>query len=198
MNTVLKVFTTGSFLLALLGSIQLSAQSYQGLEAVKLINAIDNDSIALDYRSSGPLVVVIFTSNFCPYSRRYEDRILKLHQDFNKRDVQFVLVNPNNGPDDSLEEMKKKAARVGYNFPYLKDHEQVLTGILGATRTPEAFLLKPVVNGFELLYHGALDDNPQTAIDVEHHYLKSAIETALKGQPVESENVKVTGCIIKK
>lgn len=177
---------------------QLPAQSYQGLEAVKLINVIDGDSMALDHKSSGPLVVIIFTSNYCPYSRKYEDRIMALYQEFSKRDVQFLLVNPNDSPDDSLQEMKKKAENQGYRFPYLKDHQQVLTEIMGASRTPEAFVLKPVKNGFELVYRGAIDDNPQTSHDVENHYLKTAIQNVLGGGSVENPEVRVTGCIIKK
>jgi len=55
-----------------------------------------------------------------------------------------------------------------------------------------------VETGFELVYHGALDDNPQASDDVEYTYLKSAIENALNGQPAERAYVKVTGCIIKK
>jgi len=176
----------------------LNAQSYQGLDAIKFVNAVNDDTVILDYKSSGPLLIIIFTSNFCPYSRKYDDRIRDLHQTYSNRDVDFILVNPNNGPDDSLEEMKKKANSQGYAFPYLKDPDQLLTGILGATRTPEAFLLKPVETGFELIYRGALDDNPQASDDVEYTYLKSAIENVLLGQPAERDYVKVTGCIIKK
>lgn len=178
-------------------TINLHGQSYQGLEAVKLLNVVSGDSIALDHRSSGPLAVLIFTSNFCPYSVKYEDRIKELYQQFSKRDIQFFLVNPNVTPEDSPEEMKKKARALNYPFPYLKDHQQVLTEIMGATRTPEVFLLKPVKNGFELVYRGAIDDNPQTAYDVENPYLRNAIQSVLAGDTVEPTEVRVTGCVIK-
>lgn len=175
----------------------LYAQSYQGLEAVKLANAIDGDSVSLDPKSSGPLVVVIFTSNNCPYAIKYENRIIELHQDYSQRDIQIVLINPNQGPEDSIEEMRSKAQNLGYRFPYLKDHQQVLTDIFGATRTPEVFLLRPVSTGFELIFTGAFDDNPQAGDDVEKHYLRSAIENSLKGEPIENSSVRVTGCIIR-
>jgi thiol-disulfide isomerase/thioredoxin len=177
---------------------QLTAQSYQGLDAVKLVNAVNGDSTVLDFRSSGPLVVVIFTSNYCPYSRKYEERINQLYLEFSQRNVQFILVNPNQGPDDSLEEMKKKASELNYQLPYLKDHNQVLTGIMNANRTPEAFLLRPEESGFVLVYRGAIDDNPQTADDVENSFLKTAIQQALAGKPIAEPEVRVTGCIIKK
>ena len=179
------------------GCYVMMGQSYQGLDAVKLFDVVSQDSLSLNPKSSGPLVVVIFTSNFCPYSRKYEERIKQLHQEYESRDVGLVLVNPNNTPDDSLEEMKKKAESSAYTFPYLKDHDQVLKDILGATRTPEAYLLRPVANGFELVYQGAIDDNPQTSQDVEFQYLKAAIESSLNGQAPEQAKVKVTGCIIK-
>ncbi len=177
---------------------QVKAQSYQGLDAVRLVNALNGDTISLDYQSSGPLVVVIFTSNYCPYSRKYEDRIKELYQEFGQRNVQFLLVNPNNSPDDSLEEMKKKATELSYQFPYLKDDQQILTGIMNASRTPEAFLLKPDASGFVLVYRGAIDDNPQAADDVENAFLKLAIEHAIEGKPVEKTEIRVTGCVIKK
>ena len=176
----------------------LQAQTYQGLDAIKFINAIDDDTVILDYKTSAPLVAIIFSSNFCPYSRRYNDRINALHKDYSNKDIQFILVNPNEGPDDSLAEMKKKASEQGYQFPYLKDPDQILTGILGAGRTPEVYLLKPIENGFELVYNGAIDDNPQAPTDVENAFLKSAIDKSLIGEPVETNYTKVTGCIIKK
>jgi thiol-disulfide isomerase/thioredoxin len=194
----IRIIGALTIILVVSGKSLLVAQSYQGLEAVKLVNAVNGDSMAIDAKSSGPLVVIIFTSNFCPYSRIYEERIIKMHREYGNRDVEIVLVNPNQGPDDSLDEMKKKAAVAGYNFPYLKDSDQVLTSIMGATRTPEAFLLKPSNRSFELVYRGAIDDNPQAANDVEYAYLKDAIDTALRGQSVENANVRVTGCIIKR
>ena len=172
-------------------------QSYQGLDAVKLFDVVSQDSVSLDPKSSGTLEVIIFTSNFCPYSSKYEERIKQLYQEYQSRDVGLILVNPNDTPDDSVEEMKKKAESSAYSFPYLKDHKQVLKDILGATRTPEAYLLKPEANGFELVYQGAIDDNPQTSDDVEFQYLKDAIDSSLNGQEPEQARVKVTGCIIK-
>lgn len=194
----MKLLLIVSGLIILPMANQVKAQSYQGLDAVRLVNALNGDTISLDYQSSGPLVVVIFTSNYCPYSRKYEDRIKELYQEFGQRNVQFLLVNPNNSPDDSLEEMKKKATELSYQFPYLKDDQQILTGIMNASRTPEAFLLKPDASGFVLVYRGAIDDNPQAADDVENAFLKLAIEHAIEGKPVEKTEIRVTGCVIKK
>lgn len=195
---MLQKFKTSYILLIILVSaLQSTAQSYQGLDAVKLVNAVNGDSISLDYGSNESLVALIFTSNYCPYSRKYEDRINELYQKYRNSGVQFLLINPNNTEDDSLEEMKKKASNLGYRFPYLKDDQQVLTDIMGATRTPEVFLLKPVNNGFELVYHGAIDDNPLAAIDVQNPYLESAIDSVLNANPVGNSEVRVTGCIIK-
>ena len=131
------------FFLVCLHMLTISGQTYQGLDAVKFVNAIDGDTLVLDYKTSGPLITIVFTSNFCPYSRKYDERLNTLYQEYSKRDVQFIMVNPNNGPDDTIEEMKKKAVEHAYKFPYLKDPDQVLTNILGATRTPETYLLNP-------------------------------------------------------
>jgi len=71
-------------------------------------------------------LVVIFTCNHCPYVKAYEERIIKLHDDYSGR-VQIVAVNSNddaNYSEDSFEQMKIRAAEKNFNFPYLRDETQ--------------------------------------------------------------------------
>lgn len=176
--------------------LSLAAQSPDNLGAVSLVNALDNTEVTLTKYSKAPLMVVIFTSNYCPYSRKYESRIGDLHRAYKDKGVQLFLINPNSGSDDSIEEMLKKAREQDYQFPYLSDKEQRLTDLLGASRTPEAFLIRK--EGLKVLYHGAIDDNPQAPDYVESSYLKSAIEAALNSRQPIPDHEKVIGCMIKK
>ena len=170
------------------------AQDLDSLSLVPLFDAVSKDTVTLADYSEKEYLLLIFTSNYCPYSRKYESRIKDFHGNYASRGVQLVLINPNAGANDSAEEMAQKAAQQGYEFPYLSDKDQKLTSTLGARRTPEAFLIK----NDKILYRGAIDDNPQTADYVEAKYLANALDQALQGQEITEKKVKVIGCLIKR
>ncbi len=173
----------------------LGAQDLVNIADKPMMDAVSMDSITLADYSDADLYVLIFTSNFCPYSRKYEDRIAAISERFGS-EVQVFLINPNQGENDNLEAMQAKAEERNYKVPYLSDKEQSLTTILGARRTPEAFLFRR--NGMQLLYRGAIDDNPQAPQYVEESYLISSIQKTLDGEPIVNSQEKVIGCMIKK
>jgi len=187
-----RVFIT--FVFSLL-TVVTNAQDLSLLADQAMMDAVSNDSITLADYSDADFYVIVFTSNYCPYSRKYEDRIASLSQKFGK-DVQVFLVNPNQGENDNLEAMQAKAQERSYKVPYLSDKQQILTQLLGARRTPEAFLIRR--ENMELLYRGAIDDNPQAAQYVEEKYLESSISSALDGEAINRAQEKVIGCMIKK
>ncbi len=79
--------------------------------------------------------------------------------------------------------------------PYLADKEQKAMENFGARKSPEVFLLSPQLN---IVYSGAIDDNPQVATDTKQNYLKDAIDKFLAGQKIEVANNRVLGCTIKR
>jgi hypothetical protein len=142
-------------------------------------------------------LVVIFTSNACAYDEYYRDRIASIaaaHPD----DVPLLLVNSGVDPQESIDNMSRKAKALGLRVPYLADKDQVLMKQLGAARTPQAFLLKNNNGKFSVVYNGALDDNPQVPADVRHAYLKDAIDIMLSNQRIETPEVRPVGCAIRK
>ena len=166
-----------------------------------LVNAVNGQNVSLSSYSGSKAVVIIFTSNYCPFSKLYEARIKKFHEDFNTKGVQLLLINPNNpqsSADDSVEEMKARAEKNGYSFPYLADKEQKVSSELKALKTPQAFVLVPSAGTFNVVYNGAIDDNPQVETDVSKEYLKEAVEAVLNGSSPSSAKTYPTGCIIKK
>jgi hypothetical protein len=68
---------------------------------------------------------------------------------------------------------------------------------LKATRTPEVFVLQPVQNQFKVIYRGAIDDNPQSASDVNHAYLKNTLLNLLNNNKIELNQTRPVGCLIK-
>ncbi len=90
-------------------------------------------------------VIVIFDCNTCPYSQRYNSRIIALNEKYASKGFPVVAVQPNDpeiSQGDSFEEMVKLAKEKKYNFPYLFDETQNVAKSFGATNTPHVFLLK--------------------------------------------------------
>ncbi len=141
-------------------------------------------------------VVVIFTSNVCPFSVYYEGRITQLVSDYSG-DIQFLLVNSYDDDKESEEEMKNKISTWGINIPYLADKEGIVMKAFGAKKSPEVFLLKPSGSSFNVFYKGAIDNNPQVASDVKEAYLKMNIENLIAGRSPSSPNTRPIGCMIK-
>jgi cytochrome oxidase Cu insertion factor (SCO1/SenC/PrrC family) len=142
-------------------------------------------------------VVIVVTSAYCPYSKSYKERIIKLSQqlEHEKQSVKLVMINPDN-EQDSEDAMKAEAKT--YALPYLWDKGNTVTTQLQAAKTPEVFVLQQSLGHFILKYHGAIDDNPQVAAEVTKPYLMQAIQACLEKGNVDAPFQKPTGCLIKK
>jgi hypothetical protein len=97
-----------------------------------------------------------------------------------------------------MSEMSRKAREENYDFPYLADADQQAVQLLGAQKTPEAFLLVKQGSGYRVVYSGAIDDNPQVEQDVDNAYLANAIEALLANNTAGIPSQRPTGCMIKK
>jgi peroxiredoxin len=172
----------------------------QAIESFSLLNAVDNTSFSLSTYKADKAIVLIFFSGKCAYVDHYMERVTLIIDQFSARGVKFILVNSNSSDyvsEESIDEMKKFADRNNLNIPYLADKDKVLKKMLMATRTPEAFVLKPTQNQFQVVYKGAIDDNPQSAGDVSHAYLKDTLFNLLKNSKVELNQTRPVGCLIK-
>jgi hypothetical protein len=162
-----------------------------------LVNVLNNQSVSLDTYPSCEGLVIIFTSNTCPYDEYYRNRILKISQSYNSR-VPVLLVNSNMDGSESAENMVKKAKQLNLTIPYLKDKDQVLMTSLDARKSPEAFLLKNTGGKFSIVYRGAIDDNAQVEADVRQNFLRDAIDIMLSNQKIATPEVRPVGCNLKK
>lgn len=164
---------------------------------ITLPNAVDGKSVSLDAYSSGAGVVIIFTSNACPFDEHYRGRINKLSKEFDGK-VPVILVNSHIDANESLEAMTKKAQQAGISVPYLADKDQTLMQSLKATKSPQSFVLKNVNGKLNVIYSGAIDDNAQVEGDVRSAYLRDAISALLNNQTIPTAEVRPSGCSIKK
>lgn len=176
-------------------------QHSKSIQDFTLKNAVDGRAFSLSSYRDAKAVVVIFTSNYCPYAKLYEDRILNLAESYQGKSIKFILINSNNPERSKIEgiqKMAEKAHTKSFEFPYLSDSEQKVADMFGAEKTPEAFLLRNEKGTFRVVYKGAIDDNPQVASDVSQQYLKNAIDKVLQSQSVGDEDIRPTGCVIRR
>ncbi|HYP52017.1 MAG TPA: redoxin domain-containing protein, partial [Pyrinomonadaceae bacterium] len=131
-------------------------------------------------------------STRCPVANMYNERMQKLAEDYRAKGVHVVGINSN--APEAAGEIKSHAAEKNLTFTILKDAGARVADRLGATRTPEAFVLD--AQG-RLVYHGALD-NAQNPVMVNTHHLRNALDAVLAGRPVERPEVKAFGCSIKR
>lgn len=169
----------------------------QQVKDFKLINVLNGQTVSPAAYPSCAGMVIIFTSNACPYDEYYRNRINKLSQSYQDR-VPVLLVNSHTEANESKDNMVKKAKQMSLSIPYLADKDQTLMSMLDARKSPEAFLLKNNNGSFSVVYKGAIDDNPQVEADVRHNYLRDAIDIMLTNQKIETPEVRPVGCNLKK
>jgi peroxiredoxin len=181
--------------LSILLLVTLAAQAQQEIKDFTLTNAKGGNPVSLnDYRSSKG-VAVVFTSHECPYDNYYKERLKELVNTYSGK-IQFILINSNQEPQESTEQM---AIHYGdLNAPYLADKDQTVMEAFGAKKSPEVFLLASSGGKFTIAYSGAIDDNPQVAKDAKQFFLKDAIVKLMAGQKSEPVTQRATGCTIRR
>jgi peroxiredoxin len=157
-----------------------------------IIGIDDKEHGLADYQRA-KLVVVAFICNHCPVAVAYEDRLVALQKDYQAKGVQLVAVNVNTIADDRLDKMKERAAKKGFNFPYLYDATQKIGRDYGATVTPHVFVLD---KDRKIAYVGAVDDNMEPD-KVKSPHLRNALDALLAGKRPPQEVTKQFGCGIK-
>jgi peroxiredoxin len=156
--------------------------------------------------AAGKVLAIVFESNHCPVSQLYEGRIEKLYEDYRRKGVTLVAINPNNPKTvrldelgytdvtDSLPEMKLRARLRGIEWPYLYDGDTQAVSIkFGAVATPHIFLFD---RQRKLRYQGRIDDNQREDL-VKSQDARNAIEALLADRPVPVAETTAFGCTTK-
>ena len=158
---------------------------------------VDGRDYSLEVLKDNKVVIVMFSCNHCPYVKAYEERFVELQNDYGEKGVILIAINPNDErryPEDNFKNMKIRARKRGFNFPYLRDESQSVTSTYGATRTPEVFVFDEKRT---LRYHGRIDDNVYDPSRVSYHYLRNALDALLSGKKVPIEDTEPVGCTVK-
>lgn len=143
-------------------------------------------------------LLVMFSCNTCPYVIKNQSRTIEVAKHALGNDIGVAILNSNEanrGGDDSFDAMKEYANNQKYDWVYLVDKNSEMADAFGANRTPECFLFDK--NG-KLVYHGAIDDNPNNAGSVSRKHLVLAIDEMKAGKDVSVKESKSVGCTIKR
>ena len=166
-------------------------------EANYMLDDISGKKLSLTDIKGKYGTLIIFSCNTCPFVIQWEDRYVKIAEEYIPKGIGVIAVNSNVGRfdgDDSIEEMVKHAKKNDYNFPYAQDQKSILARAFGATKTPHIYLFDE--NNI-LVYRGAIDDNARNANKVDEPYLANAIDQLLDGKPIKKPISKAIGCSIK-
>jgi peroxiredoxin len=142
----------------------------------------------------GKIVVLEWTNPQCPFVRNvYANKVMSDLDAFCKENGVVHL-----GVDSShyvtAEAEQKWAESHDIKNPILLDPSGAVGKEYGAKTTPHMFVIGK--NG-DLLYSGAIDDNPKPSGRGETNYVKNALKAALAGKAVEVTHEKPYGCSVK-
>lgn len=161
---------------------------------------VDGNHVSLSDYTDSKGFIVIFSCNPCPYVIAYEDRMLALDKKYAPLGYPVIAINPNDPevqPEDSFENMQKRAEEKGYTFPYLVDEGQKIYPQYGATRTPHVYVLQKEGTRNIVKYIGTIDNNYEDPEDVSERYVEDAVDALLEGREIEQTTTVAIGCTIK-
>jgi hypothetical protein len=143
--------------------------------------------------------VLIFIGMNCPISNRYAPEMAGIANTYRTRGVQVALVYANAGVERTA--ALQHARTYGLTGArLLLDPNQELADAVGATLTPEAYVLDA---GGTVRYHGRIDDRfvdrgQPRATGPTTHDLRDALDAVLAGRPVPTPSVGAVGCVIER
>ncbi|MBE5319204.1 redoxin domain-containing protein [Pedobacter sp. MR2016-19] len=185
-------FGLSFFFIVALAPLWIRAQenlvSAKKLKTIKLINLNGRESgINLDKS-----VVIVFLSPECPLCKNYLPGLVNLRN--SNKSINFYGVI--SGTSYSLKEINKLKNEYGINFDLLIDRDKGLSKYLGATTTPEVFL----INKMGAITYSGLIDNwssslGQKRLVITEKYLEEAIKDLSNGKQIFKKTIPV-GCLI--
>jgi thioredoxin-related protein len=164
---------------------------------IKMLD-VSGKSYSIDDLALKNGVLVVFSSNACPFVLKWESRYSELFEFAKKNDIGMAVLNSNHqnrSGIDSYSAMQSHAKEKGYAFPYLLDEESKIANAFGGQTTPHVFLFD---KNLSLVYKGAIDDNYDKAADVKQAFAKNAIAELAAGKTVSVSETKPVGCSIKR
>jgi peroxiredoxin len=163
-----------------------------------LADVVTGDQITLDTFTGQDALLVMFICRHCPFVQHAQQEIARIGRDYTSRNVGIVAISSSDLGEyaaDRPESLREQATQLGFTFPYCCDETQDVAKAYGASCTPDFFLFDATRR---LVYRGRLDESrPQSAAPVTGRDLRTALDAALSGTPVDATQSPGVGCNIK-
>ncbi|MDD7987366.1 redoxin domain-containing protein [Lentisphaera marina] len=170
------------------------------------LKGVDGKMHNMDEYKDSKVLMLAFTCNHCPSAQAYEERLVKLANDYKGKSFQLVAISSAapkgvrinelgfSVEDDSYEDMIVRAKKIQYNFPYLYDGDkQEVSNAYGPRVSPHFFILD---ENRKVRYQGRFDDD-KSGQDIKSHDAINAIDALLEGKEPAVTDTKVNGCSTK-
>ena len=163
-----------------------------------LPDVVSGQRCSLDSFTDKTALLVMFMCRHCPYVVHVEQEIAKIGRDYAGTGLGIIGISSNDPvqyPDDAPPRLKEMAERLGFTFPFCFDETQDIAKAYRAACTPDFYLFDPERR---LVYRGQLDESrPGSNKPVTGRDLRAAIDAALTGNPIDSNQRASVGCSIK-
>jgi thiol-disulfide isomerase/thioredoxin len=172
--------------------------------AFELVDVVTGRAVGRDDVADGARgLLVMFICPHCPYVKHVEHELARIGKDYGAR-IAIAAICSNDVtayPEDSPEQMKAQALRLGFSFPYLYDETQEVAREYHAACTPDFFLYD---SDRKLVYRGQLDDSRPVRpsgggndIPVTGKDLRAAMDAVIAGKRPDTNQRSSIGCNIK-
>lgn len=139
--------------------------------------------------------VLFFISMDCPISQKYMSIVEGIKSSFKDSTVSFTFIVPGNMAQSDINKFKLSHAS---SLNFILDKKKKITKLLGASVTPEAFLLD---HQYKVAYHGAIDNwfyaLGRNRPEATETYLIDALKNYLSQQEVRIKYTQPIGCLIE-
>ena len=165
------------------------------LSWLTLVSAAGGTQDPLSFTAGQKAAVIIFVTPDCPVANALLPEVARLQHEFKSRGVSFALVHvdPSTTPRQAVEH----AAAFHITCAVLLDPRHQLASKLGATRTPEAFVVTP--DG-KTAYHGRINDlyfaPGQRRRAPTREDLRDALTSVVAGKAVPKSESPAVGCVV--
>ncbi|MCB9186719.1 MAG: redoxin domain-containing protein [Flavobacteriales bacterium] len=182
-----------SFLL-LFPILFIGCASNPDIRNISLWDLEDSETTINPYENA--LSIIYFLSPECPLCINYTLAMRNLERNFASDSIAFYGVYSKEWYSPT--EVDCFALKYDLSFDMLFDDGNKLAHELGATTTPEVFVLN---RQGEILYSGKIDnwvnDLGKKKLEVSDHYLENALIAWREEKPIKPKHTKPIGCLIE-
>lgn len=163
-----------------------------------LLDTKSNTKLSINSLKGDKATVIMFICNHCPFVIHVNPELVKLANDYQSKNVNFIAISSNdvvNYPQDGPDKMQQHANENNYPFTYLYDETQEVAKAYNAACTPDFYVFD---DNLKLAYRGQLDDSrPGNGIPLTGSDMRHALDCILSTTPNTQMQKPSIGCNIK-